>query len=158
MTKTIYGSFLKRILAMAVNKKIVVDQNLHEIIPSLKKVGISHVWDISKLKLNPNQSTEDKEIIRRLKEEGKQTKNSQFLFITNNEKDFLNPKEFDVLVVPQNSNDANMIATIKAWLTSSVIKQAQNKVFRVYKTTGAGDYGYVITDKILSKPKRKSLT
>ena len=43
------GGFLLRVLAMSVEKKVLVDQNLHELVDALRNAGIKRVWDISKL-------------------------------------------------------------------------------------------------------------
>lgn len=151
----ILGDLISIVLAMPISKKIIVDQCVHELIPELKKSNIEHVWGIEKLGFDPNQSTDDTEIARKLTISGQKTPQSQYLFITNNEEHFKKPKGYDILIVPQATNE-DIIATIKGWLTYTVItKKADNKIWRMYKKQSKYHHGYIITDKIISQPKRK---
>lgn len=136
----------KKILAMTVDKKVMIDQNLHGLIEALKDAGINRVWDISKLGLDPHQHTEDLEIRRRIQKMTQKTPNSGILFITNNEKHFLSPKGFDVLVIPQPYDKAKLVETVKSWIIL-LPKRAQNRIFKAVKYNGKHGFGYTIEVK-----------
>ena len=139
-------SYLKKILAMTVDKKIVIDQNLHSLIDALKDIGIKKVWDISKLGLNPQQPSEDKDIKQRIQKLTEKTPRSGILFITNNEKHFLNPKGYDVLIIPQPFNLTKLVESLKPWIVS-LPQYHQNQIFRAVRYTGKQGYGYVVEVK-----------
>jgi hypothetical protein len=117
-----------RILAMSLDKKIVLDQNVHDLLPILGEVGARKVYDIGKLGFDPNAETEDSEIHRRLKLAGAKTPNSGILFITNNRKHFKKPEGYDILWVPNKFNIKDLCETIKLWLYAQP-KEPQNKIF-----------------------------
>lgn len=134
-----------KIMAMSVNKKLLLDQNVHDnnLICALNSVGIRHVKDISWLGFNKEASTKDSEIARKLSVLSRRTPNSGYLFITRNYNDFPNPKGYDVLEIPQNINIRDFVESFKQWLTLMPNNKSQNKIYRAIKSRQKGTTPYV---------------
>lgn len=126
--------FYYKILAMAVNKKIIVDQNAMDLLQYFEAVGLTHVKDISALGLDPQKTADDiQQIHKRLKKSAKATPNSNYLFLTRNGKDFPSPDGYDVVWLPSTYNAKDFSEAFKAWVVFTPKKSA-NVVYQVKKT------------------------
>lgn len=149
MLKPWVDKMFYKILAMPSDKKVVVDQNVSNLIEPLKSVGVNKVYDVSKLGLDPQSETDDNiQIKKRLKELGKQTPNSGFLFITRNGKHFKNPDRYDVLVLPDKLDIQGFVESFKQWLVLMPSKAAKSKVYKAKKRDSkySADYVFEETD------------
>lgn len=130
------------VISMPVDKKIIVDGNVENLIPALKEKKVSKIFDISQLNLPPNAP--DNLIAKKLNEFSKLTPNSAFLFITNNAAQFdkLGTKNYDILLVPKTINRL-IVNTIKIWL-SILPKSAQGLVYSMRCVRNAKNMRYDI--------------
>lgn len=122
-----------KVLAMALEKKFILDQNCQELLEPLKSVGMNRVYTIQKLGFDAQSETKDSVLHKRLKAVGGQTPRSGFLFITKNAKHFKNPDGYDILWIPDKINTREFVESFKQWVIN-LRKPAQKVVYQAVKT------------------------
>lgn len=131
-----------RILSMALSRKIILDHNVSDesLIQGLDAVGISKVFTLEKLGLDPVQSP-DWLIKKKLKSLG--SKKSGFLFITKNCKHFKDPNGYAVLCVPDKIKVKDFVESVRIWL-APLPKNPKNRVYYANKTSKKDSTAYEI--------------
>jgi hypothetical protein len=132
-----------KVLSMSVNKKIILDQNCHELAGPLNAVNFNKVYTIDKLGIDSQQASNDLVIHKKIKELGAKTPQSGYLFITKNSKHFKNPQGYDILWVPDKINVRDFSESFKQWVIN-IRKPARNFIFKTTKTRERGGTPYSI--------------
>ena len=112
-----------RIVAMALNKKVVLDQDSLWLKPYLEDLNFTQLMTLEDLGL-PQNATDD-EIALKLHRQPLKTPNSAYLLLTSNEADFLKriTANYDVLIVPQLSTSKE---TTRRSLAAGIKSAIQN--------------------------------